>query len=477
MTTESIDALLQNARGPLRLKVEPTPAATAEIDADVAIPAIATQTESSLPANLPSDSEQTLAALCAAFREPIRRRRPTPSYRAAMLAVAVFMVLLPCVYAALTGLAGWWVYRYSTQTLPGLLAAARSILILAAFLTPSVAGTVIVIFLLKPLVSPRGRRMHPIKLLPQAEPRLHAFIEKLCAIVGAPLPSRIEVDCNVNAAASLRGGLRGFFSGEMTLTIGLPLVAGLSLREFTGVLAHEFGHFTQGSAMRVAYVIRSVNAWFFRVVYERDRLDEWLVGTMFSGFNPLTFVSVIANVGVWFSRVVLKTLMYLGHAVSSYLLRQMEYDADHCEALVVGSDTCEATSRRIGVMARAVSDLEHDVLAEWQATLHLPDDFPALFARRLAHLTAEQQARYETELLAEKPSWADSHPTPAQRIAAAQKLAEGGVFAASGPATRLFAHFAPLSQAVSRAHYEDDLDLIVNPELLTPVAGILAAGR
>ena len=46
------------------------------------------------------------------------------------------------------------------------------------------------------------------------------------------------------------------------LTIGLPLVAGLSLREFAGIIAHEFGHFTQGFGMRLSYVIRQINGWF-----------------------------------------------------------------------------------------------------------------------------------------------------------------------------------------------------------------------
>ena len=344
---------------------------------------------------------------------------------------------------------------------------------MAVVLTPTVAGSVIVLFMLKPLVAPRGRRMHPIKLLPQAEPRLHSFIEKLCAIIGAPLPSRIEVDCNVNASASLSGGLRGFFTGKMTLTIGLPLVSGLNLREFTGVLAHEFGHFTQGGAMRVAYIIRSVNAWFYRVVYERDRLDELLVGSMFTGVGVLSMVGVFANIAVWFSRLILKALMYLGHAVSSYLLRQMEYDADACEARVVGCETYEATTRRIAVLARTADDLRNDVMSQWRENLHLPDDFPALFERRLANLPHAQRERYESDLLAEKLSWADSHPTAVQRIAAVQRTAEPGVFTLPGAALEIFDNFGPLSQAVSVAHYEDDLDLLVNPNLLDPVSQMM----
>ena len=79
------------------------------------------------------------------------------------------------------------------------------------------------------------------------------------------------MNCAVDATASFRLGAAGLLGQDMTLTIGLPLVAGLSMRQFAGVLAHEFGHFSQGAGMRLTYVIRRVNGWFFRVVYERDR--------------------------------------------------------------------------------------------------------------------------------------------------------------------------------------------------------------
>jgi len=52
-------------------------------------------------------------------------------------------------------------------------------------------------------------------------------------------------------------------------------VAGLNLREFAGVLAHEFA-FHPGFGMRLSYVIRGINAWFARVIYQRDEWDLWL---------------------------------------------------------------------------------------------------------------------------------------------------------------------------------------------------------
>ena len=109
----------------------------------------------------------------------------------------------------------------------------------------------------------------------------------------------------------------------LLLTIGLPLVAGLSVRQFGGVLAHEFGHFAQGSGMRVTALVRQINYWFARVVFERDhwdaKLDAW---SRNNDWRALIVVN-LARAAVGASRLVLKGLMKIGHAVSSFLLRQI----------------------------------------------------------------------------------------------------------------------------------------------------------
>jgi len=99
-------------------------------------------------------------------------------------------------------------------------------------------------------------------------------VDRICEEVGAPQPKRIDVDCNVNASAGFRRGMLSMFGNDMVLTIGLPLAAGLTLQEFGGVLAHEFGHFSQGLGMRLSYLVRAIIHWFVRVVYQRDQWDE-----------------------------------------------------------------------------------------------------------------------------------------------------------------------------------------------------------
>ena len=86
------------------------------------------------------------------------------------------------------------------------------------------------------------------------------------------MPSRIDVDTEVNASAHLRRGLKSVPGRDLVLTVGLPLAGGLSLPQLAGVLAHEFGHFAQGTGMAATYMIRTVNAWFARVVMWASRV-------------------------------------------------------------------------------------------------------------------------------------------------------------------------------------------------------------
>jgi len=114
---------------------------------------------------------------------------------------------------------------------------------------------------------------------------LFEFVDQLCDLVGrARGPRKIKVDCQVNASAGFAGGMFSLLGHNLVLTIGLPLAAGLNLRQLTGVLAHEFGHFAQGTAMRVSYIVRSINGWFCarrlpaRCLGRKSRIDGAGVG-------------------------------------------------------------------------------------------------------------------------------------------------------------------------------------------------------
>ena len=96
---------------------------------------------------------------------------------------------------------------------------------LVCTVTPLVAGVVVVFFLFKPLFARQPKQAQPLALNPASEPLLYAFIEKICDTVGAPSPKRIDLDCQLNAAAAFRRGWLSLFGNDLVLVIGLPLAA------------------------------------------------------------------------------------------------------------------------------------------------------------------------------------------------------------------------------------------------------------
>jgi Zn-dependent protease with chaperone function len=175
-------------------------------------------------------------------------------YRLGMVLVALLMICIPLIYLAIVGAVGWGVWWHLSHNTPMLTATHNprgTILMFVLYLMPAAVGLGIVIVMFKPLLMLGGGRAGTFSLEPAEEPRLHAFVDMVCSLIGAPPPKRIDVDCDVNASASFRAGMLSLFlPGDLVLTIGMPLVAGMNTRQFAAILAHEFGHFAQGTAMR-----------------------------------------------------------------------------------------------------------------------------------------------------------------------------------------------------------------------------------
>lgn len=407
--------------------------------------------------------------------EPVRL---SAGYALALLAVAVLMVALPVAYVGLIAVVAklWWWHLVNDA---GVFSSARgSGGIKGAFLVyvgPLVIGAVLILFMLKPLLARPGKRAQPITLDPRREPRLFAFVSRLCESVGAPQPKRIDVTCEVNASASFRRGWLSFLGDDLVLTIGLHLVAGQSLRQFSGVLAHEFGHFSQGWAMRASYVIWSVNAWFARVVYQRDAFDEKLVELSNSDVHiAFNLVLWIARLMVWLTRRVLWVLMLIGHLCSTMLSRQMEFDADRHAARLVGREAFASALRELPVLCAAEQGAHADLGNAWRER-RLADDLPALVAANLGQIKSDLRQRIIADGLAGSTGMYATHPATRDRIAAGEGEPERGVFAAEGPASQLFGDFAALCRRVTLDWYDGTAGLEVKPANLIPTARVVEA--
>ena len=373
-------------------------------------------------------------------------------YKLGLAAVALVMVLLPIIYIGIVVLVAWGVYEhvlhFPYQLGGGMLA-------LLCYVAPIIVGVVLVFFMIKPLFARRPKDYEPHRVQPGEEPELFRLVYAVCNTVRAPRPARVLVDFQVNAFASYRRGLPDLLRRRLTLSIGLPLVAGLSVRQFGGVLAHEFGHFSQGAAMSLTFVVRSVNAWFARVVYERDAWDDRLrSGAERSDFR-LGIILHLARAMVWVTRRILWLLMNVGHAVSCFMMRQMEFDADRFESQLAGSETFAETMRHFQLLNAAWQQTMAQQ-TEAYATNRLVNDLPRLSAMAAKRFATKAVQANRAVLPIAKTGWFDTHPSDYDRIQASKALGAVGMLHGDGDATKLFRDFRATAQALTKHFYEEE---------------------
>jgi Zn-dependent protease with chaperone function len=415
------------------------------------------------------------AELKAAFTRGVPQKRVSILYQMALFAVAIFMVLLPVIYIGFIGLVGYGVYWYAFWA-KGLLAdfvGGVHIFLLKALLYfgPLVGGSIAIFFMFKPLFAGRPPRAHPLHLNPAINPRLYQFVAHLSETLDAPMPSSIYLDCELNASA----GLRSFVSRNVTLTIGLPLVAGMNTRQLAAVIAHEFGHFTQGGAMRCSYIINRIDGWFARVVYARDTWDEWLEEWSNSTEDSrLWLITACAHVAVWLSRQVLKLLMLVGHAFSCLLSRQMEFHADACAIRVVGAEGFENMLLRLQEQAVLASLAYEGMERFWKTRRCLPESIPNFLQNLEAQMPPNFHEQARNTLLNQKSSLWATHPTSARRIQKARQSEEPGIFHLELPAANLFGDFNGTSKMITLMHFQENLQLPVTSQTLKPANDFFA---
>jgi hypothetical protein len=416
---------------------------------------------------LTAEEQEKLDYLLGAFDEgSMRAPRVNFLYGLGLVAVAAAMVLLPLVYVSLVVMLGWWVV--SAMFLPPVLGDVGGMLKYAALLS---LGPIVLFFMVKPWFARPVDRGELIGLEDGQELFLRAFIYMVARSVGSPLPSKIEFDCGVNAAAGFRGGLVSILRNDVRLLIGLPLVAGLNLRSFGGVLAHELGHCSQGFGMRLAFVVQIVNQWLFRVVRGRDSWDLKLRDAAEHGAPHVSVVAWFGIFSVWLIRRFLWTLMVAGQAISCFALRQMEYDADQYEVKFAGANVFRKTSRRLSHLTAGAARAMRLLNQTWQEQ-KLARDLPMLTRVQTEGLSDRVRAMIDEEMSLARTGWFATHPAAVDRQRAADAIGDDGFYELEDPATVLFRDFEGLCERSTACYYRanwglevEDSQLLENDEL------------
>jgi Zn-dependent protease with chaperone function len=172
------------------------------------------------------------------------------------------------------------------------------------------------------LLRPRFARLpeHESLLERRDAPELFGLADEVAAAAGTRGADRIAVDGEFNASVTVYG-----VGGHRLLTIGLPLWEILSPEQRVALLAHEFGHFSNGDPRHGGLVhsaIRSLSAWCYLLA--PDEYDG----------NPLM---IVVTVITFLPYVTVLGLLLLMYRVTLRSSQRGEYLADRLGARVGGT--------------------------------------------------------------------------------------------------------------------------------------------
>lgn len=404
-----------------------------------------------LPVRVKSRSDKSPAdlmrRLLAGFEGSVARRGPSLGYRVALLFTALAVVFLGLCYACLIVAGGFGVYWYAVTILPtalhfrGRVGGFLLIVHLAVLLS---AGCVLISMVL-PIFLRRKHELPGERLSPGKAPVLHSFVAKIADTLGAPVPVEIRLGLDANASAAYRGGVTGLLRGQLVLTLGAPLIAGMDTQQLAGVIAHELGHFCQRGGSLLRYFIGSFTTWCAISSSLQDSMadlagdgdaDESAISIIFRGIFWLT--QCLGSLAVW-------CFALLGLLVTMFVMRSQEYDADRRESELAGSDAFFGTTRRLIELNMGQQVIFRRGLSNLYAVLNDADGVGNLASEIVAaaDLAAEQSTKVIEKELQRPTGWFSTHPGTRARIAAVRQRPQPGVFHLKIPAYRLYPELNP----------------------------------
>lgn len=230
------------------------------------------------------------------------------------------------------------------------------------------------------------------KLDPRQQPRLFEMITAVARETRQAPPTEVYLISDVNAFVAERGGVLGIGSKRI-MGVGLPLLQALTISQFRGVLAHEYGHF-QGGDTKLA-------GWIYKARSAMARAINGVGGIFQAPF-------------IWYGNLFLR--------VTYGISRQQEFAADRLAAEVVGSATMSAALRetaRLGGAFQVYWRSELAPLLREGYRLPIMSGF-----RQFLDLPETQHMIKESADGAPQaqPDPYDTHPPMAERIAAIHAL-------------------------------------------------------
>lgn len=243
---------------------------------------------------------------------------------------------------------------------------------------------------------PRLERFCPLgpRIDRSSQPELLAAIEEVAVASGQPVPREIYLTMELNAAVAERGGLFGLGS-RRAMALGVPLLQVLSVSEFKGIVAHEFGHFRRGDTRLQPWLAR-INRAIGRSL---EVFDDSMLGTPFVVY------------GRSFRRI------------TNGMTRSQEHAADAHAASIVGKGAVVTGLRSMHAAAPAYTVYwTREVVPVLDAGFRPPITAGFELFRHAPTTRAEIARQLESDAAHSQATPDDSYPTLAERTQAIEAL-------------------------------------------------------
>ena len=413
-------------------------------------------------------SEPAIAALLDAIANRRSTIEPDAEYLRHARLATLAAIVAPLLYGLMIlSLIGGTAFYLTWVALPH-----NSLLLLAAA-TPPLVSLALLTVLIRPLFS-KSSALSRVGLQRKEAPLLFDLVDRLSTAIGAPAPTAIYLDNQVNAYVNSANGAAGLRRGELELTIGAPLLFGLTSAELASVLAHEFGHFTQTREMLRSHQINRVARWLWICAYEPDIWEqklEALRDRAKQGSDAVLLLMWVVIASLRASRRVFALLLSLNDRLTGAMSRQMEFNADDHAVAILGSALYVETEYRIHEMAameQRVREMNHSAYQENR----LLRDIPSAIAKALKGLSSDQRQAIRSTIADETTEFWSTHPASKDRIARALALNVQVKGTPDFPARDLLAKSAGLGERTTLHHYVHDLRLLDAKDCLADNASV-----
>lgn len=268
----------------------------------------------------------------------------------------------------------------------------------------------------------RNAKLPGLVVTPGQEPGLCRTVAGLAAQVQTRAPDEIRLVAEVNAAVSEDSRFLGLWPGKRVMYIGMPLFLSLRVDELRAVLCHELGHYGRSHTRLGAITYQGMMA-------------------LNSTITRLRKHPFIRRIFVLYAR--------LYFSCSSAVQRRQELEADAAAVAVAGRRAASDAIRDLHTTSVAWNYyLESYCTLIEPAQARPADLFVGFYSLIRQPGRLEEFAR--TALGPEPRSAYDSHPSPAERMASIERLAEPAVRPDLRPALALLANPAATALATQQ---------------------------